>query len=183
MEKFILISLVVLAIVTVKTQMLRIEVIFLGAFSLNTAFVYLLYHAPDVALAEAVVGSTLSTLLYLVALQKYRIFTIYYSLTEEELASDFHLSTEHSKFKKMFKKFCAKQEMEPQFIYTAESFQNIAANHQYALIISKEPSKITIWGHPENHKLNSLEEFLETENEFNLPIDIIKVGEVSDEKY
>lgn len=178
MLKIALIALVVLAIVTVQTQMMRVAVIFLGAFSLTISFVFLLYSAPDVALAEAVVGSTLSTILYLVALQKYKIFTIYYSLTEDEFESQEHLSSEHLQFKKMFEKFCAKQELEPQFIYTVETFDQITKSHQYALIILNEPHKITIWGHPENYKLDSLEKFLEAENPSNVPIDIIKVEEV-----
>ena len=75
MEQISLIMLIVLAIATVQTRKLRNAVIYLGVFSLGMSFVYILYNAPDVAIAEAVIGSTLATILYLVALKKYRIFT------------------------------------------------------------------------------------------------------------
>ncbi len=45
--------------------------VYLGVFSLLCAFIFMLYQAPDVALAEAIIGSTLATILYLVALYQY----------------------------------------------------------------------------------------------------------------
>jgi len=71
-EKIFLIILVVLALVALNTPKLRRAVVYLGIFSLVSSFVYLLYGAPDVAIAEAVIGSTIATVLYLVALKKYK---------------------------------------------------------------------------------------------------------------
>lgn len=44
---------------------------YLGVFSILCAFAFVVYQAPDVAMAEAIIGCTLSTILYLVALYKY----------------------------------------------------------------------------------------------------------------
>ena len=85
MLEIALILLLITSVAAIQTRYLRHAVIYLGLFSLAIAFVYLLYHAPDVAIAEAVIGSTIATILYLVALQKYKIFTIYYRLQEEEI--------------------------------------------------------------------------------------------------
>lgn len=78
-ENIFLIALVVLAIVALNTKKLRRAVVYLGVFSLVSSFVYLLYGAPDVAIAEAIIGSTITTVLYLVALRKYQVFSIYYA--------------------------------------------------------------------------------------------------------
>ena len=64
------------AIFTVVAERLMRAAFLAGVFSALAAFVYLLLGAPDVALAEAVIGSTLSTVIYLVAIKRCRIFTI-----------------------------------------------------------------------------------------------------------
>lgn len=135
MLKASLVVLVILAIVIIQTQKMRHAVIFLGAFSLTISFVYLLYNAPDVALAEAIIGSTLSTILYLVALQKYKIFTIYFLIAEDELESSKFNTPIHQQLILLLEKFCAKQEIEPQIIYTVSPLEQIIEQHQYALIM------------------------------------------------
>jgi putative multicomponent Na+:H+ antiporter subunit B len=66
----------VLAGAAIWTRILRHAVIFLGIFSLLCSFLYLYYGAPDVAIAEAVIGSGLVMLLYLTAIKRYRTFGI-----------------------------------------------------------------------------------------------------------
>ncbi|GAU77933.1 DUF4040 domain-containing protein [Fusibacter sp. 3D3] len=178
MLKLSLIVLVILAIMTVQTQKMRHAVVYLGAFSLTISFIYLLYNAPDVAIAEAIIGSTLSTILYLVALQKYKIFTVYYCLSEAEFEDQSHLTAEHLQFKKLLDKYCAKQELEPQIIYTVDATKTIIEHHPYALIVQNEPTNIKIWGHPENYKMDSLISFFDRELHFKVPIEFIQVEEV-----
>ncbi|MDD3867633.1 MAG: DUF4040 domain-containing protein [Clostridia bacterium] len=69
-ETFFLMLLLVTAFLTIQQRRLRTSVIFMAVFSLLSSVVFLLYQAPDVAMAEIVIGSTLSTVLYLVALSK-----------------------------------------------------------------------------------------------------------------
>ena len=69
-DQFFLLLLLLFAILTLQQPRLRIAIIYLGVFSLLVSFAYLQHHAPDVAMAEAVIGSTLATVLYLVALRK-----------------------------------------------------------------------------------------------------------------
>ena len=70
--------LIVSAFLTVQSSKLRRSVIYLGVFSLVSSLAYLLLFAPDVAIAEAIIGCTISIILFLTALKKYRTFTIYY---------------------------------------------------------------------------------------------------------
>lgn len=69
-EKIVLILMIVISILVIHQKHLRIAVIWLGVFSLLASVAYLFRHAPDVAIAEAVIGSTLATVLYLVVLRK-----------------------------------------------------------------------------------------------------------------
>ncbi len=57
-----LILVVILAILAIQTNTLRRAIVYLCVFSLLCSFCYLLYQAPDVAIAEAVIGSTLATI-------------------------------------------------------------------------------------------------------------------------
>lgn len=66
--------LIVLALLIIQQSSLRVAIIYTGVFSLVNSLVYLYHDAPDVALAEAVIGSTLATVLYLAALRKQELF-------------------------------------------------------------------------------------------------------------
>jgi uncharacterized MnhB-related membrane protein len=76
-EKIILILTVIFAFMAVQTQKLNRAVIYLGLFSLLCSVLYLFYKSPNIAIAEAVIGSTLSTVIYLVALRKQKRFKVY----------------------------------------------------------------------------------------------------------
>lgn len=65
------------AVFTVITDRLLTAVIFSGALSVFAMLGYLLLGAPDVALAEIAVGATLATIIFLVTLKKYSVFTVY----------------------------------------------------------------------------------------------------------
>lgn len=74
----ILALLIVTALAVLISNHLVTCVLLACAFSSVASLAFLLVGAPDVALAEIVIGSALSTIMYLVALQRYKIFTIYY---------------------------------------------------------------------------------------------------------
>ena len=167
-----LLILVIFSIAAIQTRSMRNAVVYLGVFSLCISFVYLLYNAPDVAIAEAIIGSTISTILYLVALQKYKIFTIFINTNINIKNDDFDNS-----FIKLLNRFCNKHELESQFIFSALSLEDIFRHHQYALIleISKDSPYLTIYAHSENFKLEELEYFLKSE--YKKPYIIKKVEE------
>lgn len=154
-----LILVILAALAAVQTRYLRHGVIYLGLFSLGIAFVYLLYNAPDVALAEAIIGSTLSTVLFIVALQKYKIFTIYYRVTGEDAGQD----TASQSVIKSLEKFCTKQELEAQIIYTTEPIADIVENHQFSIIMNKQNMQYDVFIHENNYKIDALKTYLSQE--------------------
>lgn len=155
-----LIALILIAILTVQTQRLRHAVIYMGVLSLGSSFVYLLYSAPDVAIAEAVVGSTLATILYLVALQKYKVFYIYfcYPPSEVDLLSDKSKRDHH--LVKQLEVFCVKQELEPHIIHTSEHIESVFSKRDYAIVVQELGHQLKIYGHPENYKFEALQHYL-----------------------
>ncbi len=161
MQEFALIFLIITSIAAVQTRYMRHAVIYLGLFSLSISLVYLLFNAPDVAIAEAVIGSAISTILFIVALQKYKIFTIYYKLHKEETDEIGLFAGNQQLLVKTFEKFCTKQELEAQILYSTEDVAEIAKNHQYAIILEDTPTEVVVHLHPNNYKVNALKKFLE----------------------
>jgi len=61
-----------LALVALEIKNLLSAVIILGSFSLVLSLVFYYLHAPDVAIAEAAIGSGFATVIFLIAIQKER---------------------------------------------------------------------------------------------------------------
>ncbi len=77
LTSIILFMLIIFACLIVFTHKLINAVIYMSTFSILSALVFLFLGAPDVALAEVVIGSTISTIVFLIAIKKHRIFVLY----------------------------------------------------------------------------------------------------------
>lgn len=176
-ENIFLISLVVLALFALNTPKMRRAVVYLGVFSLISSFVYLLYGAPDVAIAEAIIGSTITTVLYLVALKKYQIFTIYFSSDAND--QNIRNLKNNSPFLNALETFFIKREIEPQIIYLAEPIENILAQTKFDLAIHHTNQDIWIYGNVDDYQLDALEDHLLT-NHGDLNIHLIRYTEGDD---
>lgn len=85
MDKIIIGTLSLLVLITVGiifTNSIRKAIILSGVLSIIASFSYILLLAPDVALAEAVIGSTLSTIILLMAIQYLDVVHIVYTTNE-----------------------------------------------------------------------------------------------------
>ena len=144
--KVVFLLLVVVAFMVVQTDKLRRSVVYLGVLSMIGAYAYLLYAAPDVAIAEAVIGSTLSTILYLVALQKYSVFTIYYVHPAAQHLDDREIRRSRGSLLRLAERFLTDRELEPQIIYTVESPRSIQESHHHDLIIERDGHEVRFHG-------------------------------------
>ena len=144
--KVVFLLLVVVAVMVVQTDKLRRAVVYLGVLSMIGAYSYLLYAAPDVAIAEAVIGSTLSTILFLVALKKYRVFTIYYVHPAARHLDDREIRRSRGSLLHLAERFLTERELEPQIIYTVESPSAIQETHHHDLIIERDGHEVKFHG-------------------------------------
>ena len=71
-----LIMLPLLALVALEIKNLLSAVIILGSFSLVLSLVFYYLHAPDVAIAEAAIGSGFATVIFLIAIKKKGVLII-----------------------------------------------------------------------------------------------------------
>ena len=173
--RFLHLLIIMFAIMAVQTQKLRIAVIFLAVFSTLSSLLYLLNNAPDVAVAEIIVGSSISTILYLVALQKYNIFRILYLVDHEE-SEDVLNAIRKSELLDRMNVFCAKQELEPQLIFTTSNLAEAIQEDDYAIIIERRSERdVVVWGHPENYKFDALVEYVRKKHSSSYIFNFIRV--------
>lgn len=71
LDQVVFVLLVVLAVGAVFASCLKHAIITSGVFGLFASFAYLLHHAPDVAVSEAVVASSLGTVLLILTIRNY----------------------------------------------------------------------------------------------------------------
>lgn len=115
------------AILTVITDRLLTAVIYAGALSTFAALGYLLLGAPDVALAEIAVGATLATVIFLVTLKKYRIFTVY--------LVGFAGGEDTAKLVRTVERALEAYELEPHLLHAQENIHTLLAQAGCDLVI------------------------------------------------
>lgn len=157
-EIILLVALIALAIVTVEAKKLRRSVIYVGAFSLISSFVYLLYNAPDVAIAEAFIGCTLSVVLYLTALKKYRIITIYYAHTDGDIPKE----TENycTKLIDDIENFLSSHDLEPQLVKTSLYDTTLHDNEAFDLLVVNSGDSVSIYSSKTNYHTSMISTYL-----------------------
>lgn len=159
MIEITLILMILFAIVSIQTSSLRHAIIYLCIYSLLSSFCYLLFQAPDVAIAEAVIGCTLSTILFLVALKQYKVFRVYYCTLNAE-GENFSTSPDKNVLLSSLKHFSSEKELDLDFIETTDTVSAIENKGSYDIIISQVNGDYTIFGSIHNYHYDSLKQFL-----------------------
>jgi putative multicomponent Na+:H+ antiporter subunit B len=147
------------AVLAIQSRMLIHSIIHLAVFSLLGAFLYLLFAAPELALAEAAIGSGLVTLLYLASLKRNKVYTIAvlaegqkYRMTDAYLGYMERLRT-----MKEIREFFQKREFEPQVVFSEKPLQEALEYPAFDLIITEDEEGISAHGSSESFILEELE--------------------------
>ncbi len=162
MTEIVLISLVILAIFLVQTENLRNAVIVNSVFGMGMSFVFLLYGATDVAVAQAVISTVISTIIFIVALQQYQVYDIFCRLNEGEKGDTLYRNSSRRHIIDLVYEYCKLESLSPRLTYTNETRREIIENHIYELIVEQKPDGTVVFvGHSENLKLPLLKTFVE----------------------
>jgi len=160
-EKMMYIALIVFAFMSVQTPKLRRAVVYLAVFSAGSAFVYVLLGAPDAALAEAVIGSTIATIIYLSALQKYKAFTIYYTNELRHEYRQSNLFRRRNTVLQRIEKFCSGKDLEAHILYTTEQLQDVMKNHGWDIIVRRNKNRFSIYGLEQNYHIEDMRKYID----------------------
>jgi putative multicomponent Na+:H+ antiporter subunit B len=156
-ENIMLVCLIILAIATVQTSKLRRSVIYLGGFSLLSSFIYLLKGAPDVAISEAFIGCTISVVLFLTALKKFKIMNIYYTSQDTTHQTDTYFQS----FVQDLEKYLVLKDFEPQKIHTSLDDKELQEEADFDLLIVNMHSSITVYCNRCNYNTPEIKGFVE----------------------
>lgn len=161
-DSVVLVIAVVLAGAAIWTRILRHAVIFLGIFSLLCSFLYLYYGAPDVAIAEAVIGSGLVMMLYLTAIKRYRTYAICFTDETAERIEDRNVivSTQRGKLLQEIENFCISRELEPEIVFSPDDLESVKARGRYDLIVRHTENGTVVHGNRDNYFVDELEMLL-----------------------
>ncbi|MCT4686415.1 DUF4040 domain-containing protein [Vallitalea sp.] len=170
MLEVVLILLVVLAVLSVQTNTLRRAIVYLCVFSLLCSFCYLLYQAPDVAIAEAVIGCTLSTIIYLVALNKYKVFRVYYII---EKPKDTNSIIQKNALCKTLSNYSYEKELELDIVISDKNIEEIVTDYPYDVIVQHNVTNTTIYGDKSNYHFDDLISYIDINSSINVNHDYI----------
>ncbi len=175
--KIALITMVVLAILVLQVRSLRQSVILLSVFSLASSFVYVFLGAPDVAIAEAAIGVSLSTVLYLVAIKKFRVFRAYFrtKIIEPDKLPDAH--KDRDRLEGYINDYLMESEIEMDIINTKEKMRTIKEKYDYDMIIVQEDEVIHIYGERSNYLYAGLIRYLKNTDIKNIDYEYFYEGD------
>jgi len=176
---FFYITLIIFAILAIQTGVLRNAIIYLSVFSLLCSVVYLLLGAPDVAIAEAVIGCTLSTILYLVALRRYKIFTVYYRCDSNNVDELTELKHEKDQIRHALTKFASTKELQLDLINTNSRFEDFDESVSYDVFIIHTVKGMELFGVKNSYQYDEL--ILHLESKLKLPVNINYVASNDDD--
>lgn len=149
----------IFALLTIQSSLLRLSIVYLAVFSLLAAFLYLLYAAPELAIAEAVIGSGLVPLLYLAALKQTRVYTIAVvsERNHNDLTDRFIFGVERSKALEEIKAFFERREFEVQVVFVNISREEALKHEEYDLVLERDEDGIVVYTDDESYVMLELE--------------------------
>lgn len=175
-EIIVLAMMITLAIATVSSMKLRRAIIYMGGFSLLASFVYLFSNAPDVAIAEAVIGCTISVILLLTALQKYRVMTIYYvedksCEVSQNLCEEFVIDLE---------KFLLEHEFEPQLVRTTLDDESLHEQDKFDMLVVGVSGNVNAYTASDNFNSEMIAKFIKSSEKYH---DILFISLIEETDY
>jgi len=158
----ILITMGVFALLAIHNRSLRQAIIHLAVFSLLAAFLYLRYAAPELAIAEAAIGSGLVTLLYLAALKRNRVFTIgvVTGRNPERVRDTYIRHIEQSRALRELRDFFAARELEVQTVFVPDTLTSALHNPDYDLVLQEDNDGIAAFTDDDSTVMLELEMML-----------------------
>jgi uncharacterized MnhB-related membrane protein len=136
------------------------SIIYLSIFSLLASWSYVFDHAPDVAIAEAVIGSTMFTILFLVAMKKYRRYRVFF-LFREPSGKDKMVK----KLVRILKKFAFINDIQFDKVYVLSHIDDIHERGiEYDFVIQKNLDNFFIFGREENEDFQLFIDYIKEEH-------------------
>jgi len=171
LEKIVLLLALIFAVLSIETKKMKQAVLYMGMFSFFCSSLYLLYMSPNVAIAEASIGCTLSIAIYLVALKKQKKFLVYvYSDISHELLE-------------LIESFCEHEDLIFHYIrFREDAYEEILNTREYNIVIHKNDDDIFLFSKEINYKVEALSNSLSMQKP-DCTIQLIEMSEPDEMDY
>lgn len=145
--------LILVSFFIIISNSIRRSVILNGVLSILTSFTFIMLFAPDAALAEAVIGSTISTIVLLIAIKHLRVIYVFNNL------HDFP----YEETQRIFDKVYNIEEYDVQFASNTEYIShNLSRYHHIDYFLAENETEVLFFsrrdGHDRNQILQALKE-------------------------
>ncbi len=156
-----LIGLLVFAIMTVQAVNFRRAIIYSAVFSLIMSLIFLQYKAPDVAIAEAIIGSALATVLYLVALRKQERITVCLlggdCFSPEDDTGNNGLVGEASLLVQALSAHFGREKIALKLIRSDEPLELLLEQQYFDLLLCQADHQLTLYGKQTDYRLDAID--------------------------
>lgn len=147
----------VFAALAIHSSLIRLSVIYLAVFSLLAAFLYVLFAAPELAIAEAVIGSGLVTLLYLAALKRGHVYTIGVVTQDDRVPDGYVDRIERSSAIRVIRDFFIRREFETQIVFITVPTEQALVDPAYDLVLAEVGDDLVVYTDEESYVMVELE--------------------------
>lgn len=160
-EKLFLFALLLLAILSLSVRRLRLAIVYKTLFSLICAFVYLYYSAPDVSIAEAVMGCGIATALFLVALRNAEHFTVYVLMPHAQDPGDGMLLPEGKQIMAEMVSFSKQKNLSLDVRYSNVTLNAMITDYRADLILLQDNGELTLFGLEQDYHFDAVRELVD----------------------
>lgn len=158
-DHVILLIMMLFAVMAFHTRLLRIAVIYMAVISLLAALIYLRNAAPELAIAEAAIGSGLVALLYLASLKRNRVYTVAVVAdgSRDRLSDHYIQHVERSRALRRIRHFFVIREFEVQVVFVPDTLEQTLQNDAYDLVIREDEQGLSAFMDDEDYIMVELE--------------------------
>jgi putative multicomponent Na+:H+ antiporter subunit B len=149
----------IFAVLAIHSSLLRLSIVYLAIFSLLASLLYVFYSAPELAIAEAVIGSGLVTLLYLAALKRNRVYTVaVVSESHRDQITDQYVNhVKRSRALHEIREFFTRREYEVQTVFVSVSLAEALQDPTYDLVVAEDEEGFATYTDDESYVMIELE--------------------------
>ncbi len=169
---FILTLMIIFAFLAIQSSNLMKAVILLSSFSVLCSIAYFILHAPDVAIAEAVIGCSLSTILFIVALRKYQIFNVYV-VSEDDTDSPCKLDLKEDIYD-----YVNSISLEVNYVSTKEPVEKLIINNKFDSIVICSGNTVKLHGYKSNYHFELMCDYFEDHSDYEVIVEYIEQVEM-----
>ncbi len=160
MEQVLFVMILGVGLFVVLSHNLKRVIVAMSVLSLLATCAYLFYHAPDVAIAEGIIGCALTTILFIIAFKKHRTFYLYVTSSSKAQINKLRRSRQTQEIVGQISRYCAAHELHMQCFYSYMTPLDISKEHVCDIILVHDEEGFSMYGYETETHVNEIIDIL-----------------------